>query len=314
MESLKNLQNSSVGMNEIVKISDIPAILRGSNVLVPIKIDITYLGARFVDTFCWNLDSKMTPYQFALRTCHDMNLPSGFHVRISLQIAEQIQSFKIIVSILRAAFLKGMTNACKLYEPQIIVIGIRHNTIDYSDKFIWNPMSSSVTPESFASTTCSDLGLPSEMEPAIAHKIREILFRLMISWMDDPKGIDSILSLNNNANGISGVSNSSNSASNNSSGNSSTNTTVNSAGSNPVNTSSNPNNVTNVTNNSSSSFSTMVSEIKVSLVHPAQAIDMTTNLWKRARPNSVEEQASIPQPILPLDKDSNLSIWANVNV
>lgn len=47
-------------------------------------------------------------------------------------------------------------------------------------------MSTVVTPELFASITCSDLGLPSEMEPAISHKIRELIFRSMIHMIEDP--------------------------------------------------------------------------------------------------------------------------------
>ena len=37
----------------------------------------------------------------------------------------------------------------------------------------------------FARTTCADLGLPTDMEPAIAHKIRENIFRSIITWLDD---------------------------------------------------------------------------------------------------------------------------------
>ena len=51
------------------------------------------------------------------------------------------------------------------------------------------------------------------------------------------------------------------------------------------------------------------SEIKVSLVHSNQAIDMIANLCKRAKPNSVDDQAAIPQPMLPSNKDSNANIW-----
>ena len=52
------------------------------------------------------------------------------------------------------------------------------------------------------------------------------------------------------------------------------------------------------------------SELKVSLVQPNQAVDMIANLCKRAKPNSVDDQAAIPQPMLPADKDSNSHFWA----
>ena len=51
------------------------------------------------------------------------------------------------------------------------------------------------------------------------------------------------------------------------------------------------------------------SELKVSLVQPNQAVDMIANLCKRAKPNSVDDQAAIPQPMLPTDKDSNSNFW-----
>lgn len=59
--------------------------------------------------------------------------------------------------------------------------------LDFADKFYWDLGSNDVTPEQLARTTCSDLGLPGDMEPAIAHKVRETLFRLVCTWMDDPK-------------------------------------------------------------------------------------------------------------------------------
>ena len=54
------------------------------DVLVPLKIDVTYKGARYVDTFCWNLyHPALLPEEFAMRTCHDLNFPIGFHQKIS---------------------------------------------------------------------------------------------------------------------------------------------------------------------------------------------------------------------------------------
>ena len=106
-----------------------------------------------------------------------------------------------------------------------------------------------ITPEIFASTTCADLGLPADMEPAISHKIRENILRSIVSWMDDGSIDASQASVKSN------------------------------------------------------------SELKVSLVQPNQAVDMIANLCKRAKPNSVDDQAAIPQPMLPIDKDSNAHFW-----
>ena len=105
----------------------LPSILVGDCILLPIKIDITIsgevspsclcilpsfalmefvliiyasdrslycvciVGARYVDTFCWKLyNSILTPDQFAWRLCGDLNLPLTFQSRISLQISEQV--------------------------------------------------------------------------------------------------------------------------------------------------------------------------------------------------------------------------------
>ena len=94
----------------------LPSILVGDSVLLPVKIDITIsgnfisaiqyflsipqsshfsekftTGARYVDTFCWKLyNSMLTPDQFAWRLCTDLNLPLCFQSRISLQISEQV--------------------------------------------------------------------------------------------------------------------------------------------------------------------------------------------------------------------------------
>jgi hypothetical protein len=229
----------------------LPSILSGDNILLPVKIDITISGARYVDTFCWKLyNSLLTPDQFAWRLCTDLNLPITFQSRISLQISEQIVAFQEIITLLRLVLSKGIQPPwSKLLH---VTIGIRHNTLDYSDKFQWDIVSQTgISPESFAATTCADLGLPSDMEPAIAHKIRENIFRSIVSWLDD---------INN-----------------------------------PV----------------QADFKNIqvMSDTKVMLVQPNQAIDMVVNLCKRAKPSAIEDQAAIPQPMLPANKDTNAYFW-----
>ena len=67
-------------------------ILNEEDTLVPLKVDISYRGARYVDTFCWNCNPQtncMSPYEFACITCADVNLPDGFQWKIALQIQEQ---------------------------------------------------------------------------------------------------------------------------------------------------------------------------------------------------------------------------------
>jgi hypothetical protein len=234
--------------------SNIPAIIRGENVLVPIKVDLTYRGARLVDTFCWNLyHPAMLPEEFVAILCRDLNLPLGFHSRVSLQIIEQIQAYQILVESIKLYAPIAIPNwSKKINQLQPITIGIRHGSIDFSDKVEWNPMDDSLSPEEFAATTTADLGLPAEIEPAIAHKIRESLFRWLYTMVQNP-------------------------------------------------------NLSPSETNLIAEFK--VHEAKINFVPPNQVVDMVTNLWKRAKPNTLEEIAAVPQPQLPIDKDTNSLIW-----
>jgi hypothetical protein len=222
-----------------------------NEVLVPLKIDVTYKGARYVDTFCWNLyDPCVQPEEFAMRTCLDLNFPIGFHQKISLQIIEQLRAYQILIDSIRlyAPIIPNWNQ--KIRQNQIITIGIRHGPLDYSDKVEWDPINALITPEEFARITCADLGLPSEIEPAIAHKIREALFRWLLNIVQNPTATDTNIQME-----------------------------------------------------------FKVPETRVSLVPPNQAVDMVTNLWKRAKPNSMEEIAAVPQPQLPIEKESNAHVW-----
>lgn len=166
---------------------ELPAFLREKSILVPMKLDITYNGARIVDSFCWNLYCPyLTPDEFAFTTCADLNLPYGFQVQIKQQISEQIASYMEIISTIKKYAKYIPQWSIKIRDLIPITLGIRHNTIDYSDKINWNPMCEYLTPEIFASTTCRDLGLPHDIRPAISHRIRESLFRWIIAILNDP--------------------------------------------------------------------------------------------------------------------------------
>ncbi len=236
----------------------IPSILLEKSILVPVKIDITHFGARLVDTFCWSLyESCLSPQEFSDITCADLNLPNEFRTKIAMQIEEQVNAYTEIVELIYKYSNTIPHWEEKIRETQIITIGIRHNSIDYSDKIAWDPLTLGTTPESFAEITCKDLGLPSEMEPAIAHKIREVLFRWLIGLLENPSQCVSVLSV---------------------------------------------------------SEEDKLSDAKVALVPPQQVVDMASNLWKRAKPNSPDESAAIPQPLLPVNKESNAFVWKENDV
>lgn len=235
--------------------SFIPAFIRGNtNILVPIKIDFTCKGARIVDTFCWDLyQPAMSPEEFSGRTCLDLNLPLEFQQRIALQLIEQLEAYQLLVECIKLYAPRAISHwVKKIHQKQIITIGIRHGSIDFSDKIEWDPMDDKLTPEEFATITASDLGLPHEIEPAIAHKIREALFRWMYNILLNP-------------------------------------------------------NLSPTETNLQPEFK--VNETKAVYIQPGAVIDMTNNLWKRAKPNTIEEYAAVPQPQLPTEKDTNSGIW-----
>lgn len=230
----------------------VPAILREKDILVPIKIDMTYGGVRVVDSFCWSLkNSFMTPMEYATQMCSDLDLPFGFIHFISQQIIEQISAYEELIQLVRYQAQNLPFLPARFYEPLIISVGIRLGVHDYSDKLNWNLMSAAVTPEYFSKVTCQDLGLPTEMQSAIAHKIRETLFRKMIDYLENVKAEEEAETM-----GESGV-----------------------------------------------------PEIKVTSIPPNQSLDMSLKLWKRAKPNAVEEVAAVPQPLLPNSKDTNADVW-----
>jgi hypothetical protein len=107
---------------------------------------------------------------------------------------------------------------------------------------------SELSPEEFARTTASDLGLPGDMEPVIAHKIRETLFRVLCSWIEDPASVPT-------------------------------------------------------------KDTPLASEIKLFMASQYSSIEMITNLWKRAKPTTAEDIASVAQPTLPQHKYNKANIW-----
>ncbi len=156
----------------------LPSLLLDPEMLVPVKIDITYKGARLVDSFCMSI--KSSPYdvlEVSWQTCTDYNLPSGFQWRVYLQIQEHIVAYREIVNTFLTANDVPCTDYPNMNSLLSFHVALRHGTVDYSDKFHWDATAASCSPEDFAKITCADLGLPMEMEPAIAHRIRESVMR-----------------------------------------------------------------------------------------------------------------------------------------
>lgn len=159
----------------------LPAIFHDPEMLLPVKIDITLKGGRYVDTMCVNIKSTAFDiYELCWQTCSDLNLASGFLWRMYLQLREQIIAFRDIVGIFLSLNELPEPNFPDVSSLQAMTVAIRNNTTDYSDKFTWDMSTPGCAPEDFARITCSDLGLPPEMEAAISHRIRENVIRYTI--------------------------------------------------------------------------------------------------------------------------------------
>ena len=110
-------------------------LLHEEDMLVPLKVDISYRGARYVDSFCWNCNpytNTMSAYEFACRTCADMSLPDGFQYKIALQIQEQIDSYRLVLDMLRSENADKILNVIEKHFPssQPMALGIRYQTVD----------------------------------------------------------------------------------------------------------------------------------------------------------------------------------------
>ncbi|KAH3678152.1 hypothetical protein WICMUC_001668 [Wickerhamomyces mucosus] len=139
-------------------------------ILIPIRIDLEHNSNRIVDFLMWNLNETLiTPEQFALITCQDMDLPTNYQQQISNSIKQQIEEY---------------TNTVTIQLPKDIEIHVVINlscNLDkllYEDKFEWDLTNDQITPEIFAKYIVMDLGLSLEFLPAIAHTLHESILKL----------------------------------------------------------------------------------------------------------------------------------------
>lgn len=95
-----------------------------------------------------------------------------------MQLREQLVAFRDIVETFLSIEKLPIPTFPDVSFAQAMIVAVRNNTTDYSDKFTWDMANGGCSPEDFARITCSDLGLPAEMEPSISHRIRESVIRL----------------------------------------------------------------------------------------------------------------------------------------
>lgn len=145
-------------------------------ILIPIRIDLEYNSNRVVDFFMWNLnESLITPEQFALIMCQDMDLPTHYQTSITNSIKSQIEEYTNFVT----------TQLPKDIDIHVIInISCNLDKNLYEDKFEWDLTNDSLTPEMFAKYVVMDLGLPLEFLPAISHALHESILKLKKDCVD----------------------------------------------------------------------------------------------------------------------------------
>ncbi|KAI8379299.1 uncharacterized protein BYT42DRAFT_514522 [Radiomyces spectabilis] len=189
---------------------DIVEQAKKEDTLVPIRIEMEVDGYKLRDTFTWNLNETLiTPEQFAEVMCEDLRLPpAAFVPAISRSIKDQVQDYYLHASSMvtndeseeekeRQQALEELKNhetddkeslsetAHKLAEKiqqnpskntelrTLIKLDITVENRALLDQFEWDISCSRNSPESFAETLVTELGLGGEFKTAIAHSIRE---------------------------------------------------------------------------------------------------------------------------------------------
>lgn len=134
-------------------------------VLVPIRLDIDIDGQKLRDTFTWNKNETLiSPEVFAEVLCDDLDLPPASFVPAVVQaIRQQIKQFDTDSEI----------TVDKQSDQRVIIkLNIHVGNISLMDQFEWDLSEPLNTPEEFALSLCSDLGLGGEFATAIAYSIR----------------------------------------------------------------------------------------------------------------------------------------------
>lgn len=137
--------------------------------LIPIRIDLTLSGRRFVDTFLWNIEEGEDSMRaFARTIVVDTSLPHSAEELIVSSIKEQV-----------AGYIPYRSPEEELGERRhILKLDIRIGKVVLRDQFEWDRSNADNSPEEFAESLCRDLGLTQEFIPAISHAIREQLQEL----------------------------------------------------------------------------------------------------------------------------------------
>ncbi|SCZ88006.1 BZ3500_MvSof-1268-A1-R1_Chr2-1g04129 [Microbotryum saponariae] len=146
-------------------------------VFVPIQIDLEVDTFRIRDSFVWNINEKLiTPESFARIFCDDLDIPPSCASEVARQIKEQCGEQMGVAEIPVRAAEDELAEIEKDLRV-ILHLNVMVGTLHLVDRIEWD-LSSSLTPELFASVLVRDISLPSSASPLIATAIYEELHRL----------------------------------------------------------------------------------------------------------------------------------------
>jgi SWI/SNF-related matrix-associated actin-dependent regulator of chromatin subfamily B protein 1 len=129
--------------------------------LIPININIELEGKKYKEIFFWEFNEPYLKVEnFAKILVEDNSLPSSFESEIINQMNKQINQY--------TKFDKIEGEIVK-----IIKLDLRIGDMVVTDQFEWDINNPSNSPEDFAHSLCTDLGLGSDFILPISHSIKE---------------------------------------------------------------------------------------------------------------------------------------------
>ncbi|ODV96335.1 hypothetical protein PACTADRAFT_49695 [Pachysolen tannophilus NRRL Y-2460] len=175
---LSNFEGKLATMTKHLEYNENDLIYNASlpEILIPIRISLDYQTNKITDFFMWNInETLMTPENFAIITCNDLELPNSYANQISNSIRQQVEEYQNLASI---PLPEGETHV-------IINLSVNLDKQFYEDKFEWDLANSQLLPEDFAETVARDLGLSLEFKAAIAHSLHETLLKLKKEFIEN---------------------------------------------------------------------------------------------------------------------------------
>ena len=147
---------------------------------VPIRLDIEHGNLRLRDTFVWDLNDRLVPHDWFIRsTIEDFKIPGEafehFYQEALKQFEDQLQDFHPHPFVKNKPFDPNLPyTAYKDDDMRVLIkLNITIGKHQYIDQFEWDINNSANSPEEFARMTAKEMSLTGEFTSAIAHSIRE---------------------------------------------------------------------------------------------------------------------------------------------